>query len=97
MNDPTYNMQHIKDNPLWCEAFRLSEMYNNNAPIGWSDYIPAARAVANERREAARKLLAEVKRLEAIDETTRYYSSHAQALYNYVRKEYADIISKESI
>jgi hypothetical protein len=73
---------------------------------GDGDYVLHSDAVANEaaaeqrgrqaeRRDAARKLLAEVKRLEAIDEAAHYYSSHAQGLYNYVRKEYADIISKE--
>lgn len=42
-NDPTYVRAEIDANPTWRLAFRLSEFDNDNAPIGWSRYIPMAR------------------------------------------------------
>lgn len=41
--DPTYESARIERDPVWREAFRLSEISNDKAPIGWSQYIPAAR------------------------------------------------------
>jgi len=38
MNDPTYVKSEINDNPVWELAFTISEIQNDNAPIGWSDY-----------------------------------------------------------
>lgn len=43
MDDPTYIKQEIDANPLWKLAFRLSEMFNDNAPIGWGSYILLAK------------------------------------------------------
>jgi hypothetical protein len=43
--DPTYDRVSIEANPIWGIAFILSECFNNNAPIGWSRYIWAAREV----------------------------------------------------
>lgn len=43
MNDPTYVKGDIDNNPIWKLAFRLSEVNNDLAPIGWSRYIPMAR------------------------------------------------------
>lgn len=40
--DPTYNTEEINKNPVWKKAFELSEQKNDNAPIGWSLYIPEA-------------------------------------------------------
>jgi hypothetical protein len=43
MNDPTYVESVIVADPVWALAFRLSEQFNDNAPIGWGRYIPMAR------------------------------------------------------
>ena len=42
MNDPTYDKEVIDANPVWELAFMISEMTNDNAPIGWSDNIMLA-------------------------------------------------------
>ena len=42
MSDPTYNMDEINADPVWQLAFSLSEIDNDNAPLGWSKYIFAA-------------------------------------------------------
>lgn len=47
MNDPTYVQAEIDANPIWALAHRLSEIDNDNAPIGWSRYIPIARWLLN--------------------------------------------------
>ncbi len=38
MNDPTYVQEEIDANPEWKLAFLLSEIDNDNAPLGWSKY-----------------------------------------------------------
>ena len=40
--DPTYVMSEIMAKPEWYLAWRLSEVDNDNAPIGWSRYITMA-------------------------------------------------------
>ena len=47
MNDPTYIMEEIKANLVWYIAWILSEHYNDNAPLGWSKYIPAANSIVS--------------------------------------------------
>jgi hypothetical protein len=42
MTDPTYVKAEIDANPTWKLAWRLSEVDNDEAPIGWSRYIPLA-------------------------------------------------------
>lgn len=42
MADPTYVTEEIQANPEWELAFSLSEIDNDNAPIGWARYIPMA-------------------------------------------------------
>lgn len=42
MKDPTYEKDKIESNGVWHIAFIMSEMLNDNAPIGWSKYIQAA-------------------------------------------------------
>ena len=42
MNDPTYDKEVIDANPVWELAFMISEMTNDNAPIGWSGNIMLA-------------------------------------------------------
>jgi hypothetical protein len=42
-NDPTYVKAEIDANDAWHLAFRLSEVDNDQAPIGWSRYVPMAR------------------------------------------------------
>ena len=39
MLDPTYNKELIDVNPIWKLAFLISEIENDNAPIGWRNYI----------------------------------------------------------
>lgn len=39
MDDPTYDKNEIAKNQVWQLAFDLSEMQNDNAPIGWGKYI----------------------------------------------------------
>lgn len=46
MNDPTYVRAVIDTKPEWREAFRLSEIYNDNAPIGWAQCIGMTEAEA---------------------------------------------------
>lgn len=43
MNDPTYIRSEIESNPVWKLAFWMSEIDNDNAPIGWNKYIILAR------------------------------------------------------
>ena len=43
--DPTYVRENIEANPEWKLAYVLSEIKNDNAPIGWSQYIPTARCL----------------------------------------------------
>lgn len=43
MKDPTYVQAEIEANPVWKLAHLMSEMDNDNAPLGWSEYIPLAR------------------------------------------------------
>lgn len=45
MNDPTYQQAEIEANPEWHIAWLLSEMRNDNAPIGWGAYLPDARLI----------------------------------------------------
>ena len=42
MTDPTYVRADIGANPKWELAFLLSELDNDNAPIGWGKYIKLA-------------------------------------------------------
>jgi len=39
MNDPTYVRADIQANPIWNLAWALSEIMNDDAPIGWGKYI----------------------------------------------------------
>ena len=45
MTDPTYIKAEIEKNPVWELAFFLSEVKNDNAPIGWSKYIGLANSI----------------------------------------------------
>lgn len=42
MTDPTYDRARIDADVVWELAFSLSEIMNDNAPIGWAKYIPIA-------------------------------------------------------
>lgn len=42
MDDPTYNVEEINKNPVWQLAYSLSEIMNDDAPLGWAKYIFAA-------------------------------------------------------
>jgi hypothetical protein len=50
MDDPTYVREEIDANPIWKLAFKLSELENDEAPIGWGEYIPKARHVLSIAR-----------------------------------------------
>lgn len=43
--DPTWVKADIDANPIWKLAWEMSEVDNDNAPIGWGTYIPLARWV----------------------------------------------------
>ena len=45
MNDPTYDKEQIEANPTWDLAFVLSEIQNDDAPLGWSRYISTAKCL----------------------------------------------------
>lgn len=47
-NDPTYDRAAIDADPAWRLAFILSELLNDNAPIGWGRYILAAETLLGE-------------------------------------------------
>lgn len=49
--DPTYDKEQIRCNGEWGIAFIISEMVNNNAPIGWSKYIPLAKEMLVKARK----------------------------------------------
>lgn len=51
MADPTYELDKIKADKVWHTAYVLSEHLNDNAPIGWFDYIDTARAIKNGWKE----------------------------------------------
>ena len=38
MTDPTYDRAEIENNPVWELAFTISEIHNDNAPLGWGRY-----------------------------------------------------------
>jgi len=42
LTDPTYNQEAIYANPVWKLASWMSEVDNDNAPIGWGKYIHLA-------------------------------------------------------
>jgi hypothetical protein len=42
MPDPTYVQAEIDRNPVWALAFRLSEVDNDRAPLGWFQYLGLA-------------------------------------------------------
>jgi hypothetical protein len=45
MTDPTYRKSEIEANLEWHVAWVLSEIENDNAPIGWSRHINTARCL----------------------------------------------------
>jgi hypothetical protein len=45
MADPTYIREDIDANPEWQLAFSLSEIQNDNAPLGWGRYIWVAQCL----------------------------------------------------
>lgn len=52
MADPTYEKNRIEGDGTWHIAYILSELVNDNAPIGWGKFIPIAEnAVANARKQ----------------------------------------------
>lgn len=42
MADPTYDAFRISENPVWLLAWTLSEIQNDNAPLGWGKHIHVA-------------------------------------------------------
>ena len=45
MSDPTYNRAEINAKPEWGLAFVLSEIMNDQAPVGWSRYVWVAQSL----------------------------------------------------
>lgn len=56
MQDPTYDKIEINANPVWQLAFSISEIQNDNAPIGWSKYISLAKCLL-DNYEIKKKVL----------------------------------------
>jgi hypothetical protein len=50
MNDPIYRSDLINADPIWKLAFELSEVDNDDAPLGWSAYVPMARHLLSRYR-----------------------------------------------
>jgi hypothetical protein len=48
MTDPTYIKTEIDANPVWKLAFWMSEIDNDNAPLGWGRYRVLAQALLAE-------------------------------------------------
>lgn len=46
--DKTYDRKVIDKDPIWKLAFWMSEIDNDNAPIGWNNYIPLARSLTDK-------------------------------------------------
>jgi len=46
--DPTYIVEDIQRDPIWRLAFEMSELDNDNAPIGWGQYIELARLMTHK-------------------------------------------------
>jgi hypothetical protein len=57
MSDPTYVKSEIDANPTWKLAFELSEIDNDNAPIGWFKYIHLANHVIKREKAAVEAAL----------------------------------------
>lgn len=47
MSDPTYVKAEIDAKPDWELAFILSEIMNDDAPLGWAKYIGPAQCLIN--------------------------------------------------
>lgn len=65
MMDATYDRKEIDSDPISKRAFQISEKENDNAPIGWSKYIPRAK-IEIENLEVENKKLRE-RLLKAVD------------------------------
>lgn len=52
--DPTYVPDRINADPEWKIAFVLSELVNDDAPIGWSAFIPIAKKAIEDARLSVR-------------------------------------------
>ena len=48
MSDPTYVQSEIKEKPEWDLAYVLSEIMNDNSPLGWSEYVYVAKLLLSE-------------------------------------------------
>jgi len=55
MSDPTYDKGIIFSNPVWKIAWVLSEAKNDNAPLGWSAYIPEAELLYKDEMKRKKK------------------------------------------
>ena len=55
MPDPTYRLDEIEAKDEWLLAWIISEHLNDNAPIGWSRFVPVARSLVERgfKREPA--------------------------------------------
>lgn len=51
MSDPTYDRTEINKNPEYLIAFILSELGNDEAPIGWSVYLTDAKVILQELKK----------------------------------------------
>ena len=51
IHDPTYDKKEIERRLDWKLAFLLSELANDDAPMGWSRYIPIAQRALKDAQE----------------------------------------------
>lgn len=54
--DPTYDKAEIDANPAWKLAFWMSELFNDDAPLGWSAFISSATRQIKEARAIGQAL-----------------------------------------
>ena len=45
MSDPTYDRKAINRKTTWKIAYLISEMTNDDAPVGWGRFIPVAEVI----------------------------------------------------
>ncbi len=51
MSDPTHDIVEIEKNPVWRVAWIMSECLNDNAPLGWGNYIWVAERVIKSQEK----------------------------------------------
>jgi hypothetical protein len=79
--DPTYIKDEISNKPEWELAFTLSEIMNDNAPIGWGKYVGPAKCLLDSYI-IQRKQKAQPQKLGEFDELKKLKRKIADYLDN---------------